>query len=187
MQLLRRSGVIITPRGYARSVFGRGATLGVVLLAGCAAPIASAQVNKPADPNPLLWATVNVCDTSEHPNTIGIRASMPGTANGRETMFMRFQAQYLSGADDKWRNVPGEGDSGFLEVGRADPKARQKGRYIKIQPKTNRVVLRGIVTFEWRLRGKVVRRAQRRTRTGHRSRAGADPPNYSAASCTIKR
>ena len=34
---------------------------------------------------------------------------MPGTAKGRETMFMRFQAQYLSGADDKWRNVAGEG------------------------------------------------------------------------------
>lgn len=183
MRVLRRSGEIITPR----AVFVRGTTLAVVLLAGGGAPLATAQVNKPTDPNPLLWATVNVCDTTDHPDTIGVRASMPGTANGRETMFMRFQAQYLSAADDKWRNVSGKGDSGFLEVGRADRKARQKGRYIKIDPKAARVVLRGIVTFEWRLQGKVVRRAQRRTRTGHRSRAGADPPNYSAASCTVRR
>ena len=187
MRLLRRSVEIITPRRYDRSVYVRGATLAVGLLACCAAPAAMAQVNKPVDPNPLLWATVNVCDTTAHPDTIGIRASMPGTAKGRETMFMRFQAQYLSRQDDKWHNVSGEGDSGFLVAGRADVKARQKGRYIKIKPRTERVVLRGIVTFEWRLQGKVVRRAQRRTRKGHRSRAGADPPNYSAASCTIRR
>jgi hypothetical protein len=186
-QLLRRRGEIITPRGYSRLVLVRGATLAVVLLACCGAQTASAQANKPADPNPLLWATVNVCDTAQHPDTIGIRASMPGTAKGRETMFMRFQAQYLSGADDRWHNVAGEGDSGFLEIGGADVKARQKGRYIKIDPKSERVMLRGLVTFEWRLQGKVVRRAQRRTRKGHRSRAGADPPNYSAASCTVKR
>jgi len=141
----------------------------------------------PTSVSPDPWATVNVCDTTAHPDTIGIRASMPGTAKGRETMFMRFQAQYLSRQDDKWHNVSGEGDSGFLVAGRADVKARQKGRYIKIEPRTERVVLRGIVTFEWRLQGKVVRRAQRRTRKGHRSRAGADPPNYSAASCTIRR
>jgi len=186
MRLLRRTSEIITPRRYPRSVSVRGTTVAVVLLACCAAPVAMAHAKQPADPNPLLWATVNVCDTTSHPKTIGIRASMPGTAKGRETMFMRFRAQYLSSEDDKWHNVPGEGDSGFLQVGRAD-KARQKGRYIKIQARTDRVVLRGIVTFEWRLQGKVVRRAQRRTRTGHRSRAGADPPNYSAASCTIKR
>jgi len=137
--------------------------------------------------NQLLWATVNVCDTAGHPDAIGIRGSMPGTMKGREVMFMRFRAQYLSVEDDKWHDVSGEGDTGFLKAGRADVKARQKGRYIKIEPRNDRVVLRGVVMFQWRRQGKVVRRAQRRTRKGHTSKAGADPAGYSATTCTVKR
>ena len=37
-----------------------------------AAPAQAGQV--PVKP----WATVNVCDTTDHPNQIGIRGSMPG-------------------------------------------------------------------------------------------------------------
>lgn len=165
-------------------MFVRGAVAALLLAASPAGLIAATQAKSS---NRLLWATVNVCDTAARPDTIGIRASMPGTAKGREIMFMRFQAQYLSSEDGKWHNVAGEGDSGFLEVGRADVKARQKGRYIKIEPKTESVVLRGMVTFEWRLGGEVVRRSRRRTRKGHKSRAGADPAGYSATNCTIKR
>src|SRR5436190_17983632 len=45
-----------------------------------------------------LWATVNVCDTLRHPDVIGIRGSMPGVDNHRETMWMRFRVQYYDAA-----------------------------------------------------------------------------------------
>ena len=149
--------------------------------------VATAQAFARPSSNPLLWATVNTCDTARHPNAIGIRGSMPGTMKGREVMFMRFRAQYLSVEDDKWHNVPHNGDTGFLEVGRANVKARQEGRWFPIKPKTDSTLLRGVVTFHWRREGKVVRRAQQRTRKGHTSKAGADPAGYSATYCTIKR
>jgi len=186
MRLLRRTGVIITPRRYPRPLSTRARTFSVALLVVAAGLLATSQAQS-AGSNRHLWATVNVCDTAAHPDTIGVRGSMPGTASGRETMFMRFQAQYHSTQDGRWHNVPGEGDSGFLEVGRANVTARQKGRYIKIEPRSASVLLRGIVTFEWRRKDEVVRRAQRRTHKGHTSKAGADPSGYSATNCVIKQ
>lgn len=158
------------------------ATFAVLLLAISAGPLGSAPAQARSS---LLWATVNVCDTAAHPDTIGIRASMPGTAKGDETMFMRFRTQYLSGDDLTWHNVAGQGDSGFVEVGRANVAARQKGRYVQIQPTTASVILRGVVNFEWRRGGKVVRRAEKRTRKGRKSKAGDDPRGYTAASCKV--
>src|SRR5439155_21705470 len=64
------------------------------------------------------WATVNVCDTASNPDTVGIRGSMPGTGDGTEEMFMRFQVQYLRD-DGSWRLIGASGDSGFIDVGRA--------------------------------------------------------------------
>jgi len=165
----------------------RAATLALMALTLSAGLVATAPAVARSGSNPLLWATVNVCDTAAHPDAIGIRGSMPGTMKGSEVMFMRFRAQYLSVEDDKWHNVSGQGDSGFLEAGRADVKARQKGRYIRVEPRNDSIVLRGVVTFQWRRQGKVVRRAERRTRKGHTSKAGADPPGYSATTCTVKR
>jgi hypothetical protein len=41
------------------------------------------------------------------------------------------------------------------------------------------------VNYRWKRNGKVVRRARRVTELGHRSTAGADPPDFSAATCRI--
>ena len=141
-----------------------------------------------------LWATVNLCDPAElpegiGPNSIGIRASMPGSRDGREIMYMRFRLQYFKDADMKWHNVTGGlSDSGFTRVGLARYKARQGGRYFfNVQPPAGAttVLLRGKVNFEWRLRGKVVRKAVKLTTKGHKSRAGSYPAGYSEATCTI--
>lgn len=133
-----------------------------------------------------LWATVNVCDTATAPNTIGIRGSMPGRRDGRETLWMRFQVQYLSEVDQRWHYVTDGGDSGFVPVGTGRSKPRQAGRSFRIDPSNGRpVTLRGRVSFEWRLKSEVVRRASMRTRRGYESSAGADPPGYTAATCTI--
>lgn len=135
----------------------------------------------------LLWATVNVCDTDGHPNTVGVRASMPGSGFSKERMFVRFQVQYLSAVDDKWHNLGADGDSGWVALGSGRYRARQAGRDFELQqPEAGQTFrVRGAVTFEWRRGTRVVRRARKRTEAGHPGTRGADPARFSAATCVI--
>jgi hypothetical protein len=151
---------------------------------------AAAAYARPADSiyqNKRLWATVNVCDTVGHPDSIGIRGSMPGSGDRAETMFMRFQVQYYTPADRSWHDLDGA-DSGFVEVGSARYRTRQSGQTFTItppRPGTTPYLMRGVVTFEWREDGEVVRRARKRTTAGHPGTKGSDPAGFSAATCTI--
>ncbi|MGH2942662.1 MAG: hypothetical protein ACRDLN_07820 [Solirubrobacteraceae bacterium] len=155
----------------------------VVLVALLAGPSAAANA-RPRDDSRRPWATVNVCDTAAAPNTIGIRASMPGSRSGQEEMYMRFVVQYFSRADEHWHRIAAS-DSGYLYVGRGR-RPRQFGRSFRIEPGPGEpVLLRGLVLFQWRVKSTVVRQESARTRRGHRSNAGADPPGYSASTCTV--
>jgi len=167
MRLLRRRAVIIT-------------LFGVVVCPAALAP-AAAVADEASDP----WSTVNVCDTQGAPNTIGIRASMPGSRSGQQARYMRFVVQYFSRADNRWYRVAAGGDSVYLSIGKGR-RARQFGRSFRIEPLAGEaVLLRGRVYFQWRLKGAVVRRASAVTRKGHRSNTGDDPAGYSASTCTI--
>jgi hypothetical protein len=152
------------------------------------APVAAAKKGPTIYGSPLLWATVNLCDTAEHPDTVGVRASIPGSGIRGERMFMRFQVQYYAADAGEWHNLVSGGDSGWLAVGSASYRARQAGRSFRFQaPSGDRTqVLRGAVTFEWRRGDRVVRRARKRTAAGHPSEAGGDPPGYSAATCELE-
>jgi hypothetical protein len=120
-----------------------------------------------------LWATVNVCDTAAHPDEIGIRAALPARRAG-----VRFRVQYRA-ADGRWRWVQAA-DSGWHRARRA----RESGWSFEVAGDGPRI-LRGVVTYRWRRNGKVVRRARRLTEVGHHSTAGADPADFSAATCRI--
>jgi hypothetical protein len=135
----------------------------------------------------LLWATVNVCDTAGHPDGIGVRGSMPGTGDAADRLFMRFRIQFR-GRGGRWRAIGPAGDSGWVDVGSGRARARQAGRTFTVVPPTRggAFVLRGVVVFQWRRGGRVVRRGRARTRAGHPGTAGADPPSASAATCTIR-
>ncbi|MEA2190705.1 MAG: hypothetical protein QOI73_826 [Solirubrobacteraceae bacterium] len=212
MRLLRRRDQIITPdprvrapeaarhaaaARYARRLSPRSPILACLLLSAIALPAVAAGAQKPiptVEKSRHLWSTVNVCDPVEPPagigpDTIGIRASMPGSRDGREIMFMRFRVQFLSDADQKWHNVTQGGDSGWMKVGRARYKARQSGRNFRLTPPANKttIMLRGKVNYEWRLKGEVVRKATSVTTKGHKSSAGAFPEGYSEATCTITK
>ncbi len=152
-----------------------------LLLALVAAPGASAG----REPEPLLWATVNVCDTEEHPDTIGVRGSMPGNDRGTDRMYMRFTIQYQA-PDGAWRGLSAGGVSRWQSVGSGRWEARQTGYSFQVRPPEGSVRLRGLVRFEWRRRGRVVRREIRATEAGHRSTAGADPRGYSRGVCIIR-
>lgn len=134
----------------------------------------------------FLWATINVCDTLKQPDTIGIRASMPGSGKKGETMWMRFRVQYFSAADDMWHNLSKRGDSGFDKVGSAKLQHRESGVVFRFAPSAaGSYQLRGKVYFQWRRGRKVVRRTAVLTTAGHRSAAGSDPPGYSSDTCVL--
>ena len=184
-------------RGAARSSDVRYRVL-CVLVAGllaAATPSASAasrssavadQTSVPIESSSVLWATINVCDTAAAPDTVGIRASMPGLAR-TASMFMRFQVQYRD-QDGSWRSIASDADSGWRLVGRSRRRAVESGQNFMFLPPADGGAhhLRGVVRFKWVRGDTVVAKAKRVTTAGHRSTAGADPPGYSAAVCDIR-
>jgi hypothetical protein len=167
--------------------------LSLVLLGALLAPASAAAAPVRTPPavdtltqHPDLWATVNACDTVERPDSIGIRASMPGRGP-RETLAMRFRVQYLDPADRKWHFVKDNADSGRQVIGRTRTAAKESGWDFRFKPPAGGgvYVLRGHVTFTWSRRGRTMRKISEVTERGHSRRRGSDPPGYSAAECRI--
>lgn len=133
-----------------------------------------------------LWSTVNVCDTEKSPDSIGIRARMPGDGT-RRRMWMRFRTQFYSDEDFAWKYVSSGGRSPWVEVGSAIFAFKETGYEFTFDAPAagSSFLLRGVVEFQWRSKGgKVVRRTRKFTERGHRTR-GADPRGFSAARCRI--
>jgi hypothetical protein len=139
---------------------------------------ASAAARKDA----ALWATINVCDTAKQPDAIGIRASMPGTPKGAR-LSMRFRVQYRT-SDGAFKDVE-DADSGWRVVGSAKGAAVESGWSFNFAKPAKAVTLRGVVRFRWRRGDALPRQAEVATETGHRSSAGAEPADYSAATCVL--
>lgn len=163
------------------------ATALLVLLSAAPATAQEKKKERTFDKSPLLWATVNICDSEQSPDTIGVRASMPGTGRKNERMFMRFRLQYKSEQSGEWTEFSdAEGTaSTWVSVGRATFKARQSGWSFPftLEP-GQQYELRAIVSYQWRRGGKVVRRLTKKTSKGHRTTL-AEPKDYSAATCVI--
>ena len=151
-----------------------------VLALAAAAPAAGART--PAEP-PETWATVNVCDTLDHPNAIGIRGSMDGMAR-KTAMYMRFRVKFRSG--DGWSYAPLT-DSGWQRIGSGKRGVHDSGWTFRFKPPATggAHILRGLVQFQWRRGKKVVARSRTLTTAGHPDTAGADPSDFSAAICEI--
>lgn len=173
-----------------------------LLAAVCASAALLALAPAPAGAKPRprnLWATVNVCDTESQPNSMGVRARMPGDARRkRAQMYIRFRAHWFSEAEGIWHNVGGSGISRWFRLGSARVRHREAGYTFHFdQPaEGGRFVLRGVVEYQWRERRRVgrrkrvrqvvVRRARANTKGGFESTAGADPPGFSSGLCEIR-
>jgi hypothetical protein len=167
----------------------RSSAFRVRLAAAVAAALAVLALAVSAGAAPGPWATVNVCDTDGHPDGAGVRAWMPGTGKERDELFMRLQLQFLRRSDNSWHTLGGSGDAGFIDVGNGAARGRQAGRTFTLMPPAQgqpAFVLRGVVTYEWRRDGAVFRRARRATTAGHPGTVGAEPDDYSAATCSIR-
>jgi hypothetical protein len=132
-----------------------------------------------------LWATIDVCSPSDQPDVVGVRGSMPGNGNAHDRMYMSFRLQYL-GVGNRWLDVSSGASSGWVKVGAAG-STRQGGTSFDLKPAEGKppVTLRGVVDFQWRNGAKVVTAAAEPTTTGHKALVGADPADYSAATCAV--
>jgi hypothetical protein len=176
--------------GYKRLVAGLLA-LAVLIPAGTLVSSAYAKAAKPSTLERALlhshelWATIDVCSPADQPNTVGIRGSMPGDKRAGDRMYMSFRLQYMT-TSDQWVNLASGASSGFVAVG-SGASSRQGGTSFELKPVAGKpaVTLRGVVDFEWRRGKKIVVSGTESTSAGHRSLAGADPADFSAAACVI--
>jgi hypothetical protein len=130
-----------------------------------------------ASDTPELWATVNICDTAQAPDSMGVRASMPGNGT-RQRMFMRFSAEYWSRSRQAWTPVAGTGVSPWVFVGSAEYARRQAGWtfHFAAPPSGVTFTMRANVEFEWRRSSEPAAqrgdaKAHRRAVKGHRRAA----------------
>ena len=134
-----------------------------------------------------LWATIDVCNPKDQPDTVGIRGSMPGDGQARDRMYMSFRLQYLERNTMRWLDLSTGASTGFVSVGAGAAASRQDGGSFVIAPVAGRpaFTLRGVVDFQWRRGRKVLVSGERPTTVGRLSVSGADPAGYSAATCLI--
>ncbi|MFI4991097.1 MAG: hypothetical protein ACHQHO_09340 [Solirubrobacterales bacterium] len=133
----------------------------------------------------LLWATIDICNPADQPNTVGIRGSMPGDHLTHDTMYMRFRLQYMNAATKTWTDLS-KASASYAAVG-SGSSARQAGRSFQLNPIAGQppFTLRGVVNFQWRHGSAVIAQASRTTSTDRQSLAGSDPAGFSAATCPI--
>jgi hypothetical protein len=173
--------------------------LGAVLAAAAALPFAAAAATPPTPRqggeaalmksllrSRELWATIDVCSPADQPNTVGVRGSMPGDRHPHDKMYMRFRLQYMDSATKRWADLSSAREANFVFVGPGGG-VRQGGRSFQLVPRPGKpaVELRGVVEYQWRRGATVLQSVSRPSGTGHKSVAGADPPDYSAATCAI--
>jgi hypothetical protein len=125
-----------------------------------------------------LWATVNFCNTKSHPNTIGVRGQMPSLGFAAK-LVMQFRVQYWNGK----AFTPVRGLSKTIALGSVTRGVYQAGVGFPFAPHAG--LLRGMVTFEWRLGNRRVGQAMRSTRKGHPRADFGDPKGFSSGSCVI--
>jgi hypothetical protein len=174
-----------------RQIAGLGA---LALLASAPAPAAArtSTARSTAAPHALLtskelWATIDVCNAKDQPNTVGIRGSMPGDGQSRDKLYMSFRLQYFNRTTAQWVDLSNGANTGYFAVGAGAAASRQDGSSFVIAPVPGKpaFTLRGVVDYQWR-RGRTVLATGTRPTTAHRqSVSGSDPPGYSAATCLI--
>ena len=114
-------------RRYRHGVTPLPATLGAIALLMAVAPAgAAARRAESIVHNKRRGRRSTSATRVGHPDSIGIRGSMPGNGDKAEVMFMRFQVQVFDRRDAHWHNLTGA-RLGFVAVGSARYRTRQSG------------------------------------------------------------
>lgn len=141
-----------------------------------------------AERSPDLWATVNKCQ-SPNPidstnDLVGIRGQMPSLGIAA-TMSISVSVSYWNYTDNQFEPANA---SSTLSLGTAAHGAHQGGLDFKFAPPTagsQPYVVRGTITFEWKIAGKVVGTVTRNTGHGYANVGFSVPPGFSAGTCTL--
>ena len=134
-----------------------------------------------AERSKRLWATINVCDTRKHPNTIGIRGEVPALGFPA-TISILLGVDFYSKTDKRFEPDPNATQK--IKVGPVAHGIHQRGVTFRFAPRAGR--LRGTATFSWTRKGKVVGSTKRITTASHHDADFGDPSGFSAATCMIK-
>jgi hypothetical protein len=133
-----------------------------------------------AEASSTAWATVNICNTGAHPNTIGIRAQMPSLGVNAQ-LSMVFEVDYWSKKEKVFKLVPGSATS--VPLGSSRLGLRQSGITLPLTPHGG--TLRGVATLRWTVGGQVVGSTTRVTTAGHPDADFGDPLHHSTATCVM--
>jgi hypothetical protein len=131
-----------------------------------------------AEHSHLLWATINICNTSRHLNQLGVRAEMPALGFA-SSLSMTIQVEYSTGNGFR----PDPGAKTRIRLGSQKTRVHQAGHTFQFVPPAG--LLTAEATFEWQRAGKLLGRVTLRTTGGHHNADFGDPPRYSAATCRI--
>ena len=119
------------------------------------------------------WATINICDPPAKPGAVGVRAFLPPRRGG--TQWARVRLEYFDATARVWRPVRSGGDGGWTRIGSGRrPVLGGTTVTFPVPAAGRRIVLRGLVAFQWRRGRHVLARARVRTTAGH-----ADPADPS--------
>jgi hypothetical protein len=172
-----------------------GAKIAVAVALGCGVAASGAGASSDRAPTPAqvraavaraerskqLWSTINICNSKHHPDTLGIRGQMP-SLGFPAALFMQVQVDYWNYTAKKFEPDPGVQQR--VSLGDPANEVVQGGAEFKFKPPA---VLAGTITFEWKLRGRLIGAKRRATGGGHKNAKFGDPPGYSKNDCTIKQ
>jgi hypothetical protein len=149
-----------------------------------AAGPSSSQIRKAvgsAKRSKRLWATINICDTRRHPNTLGIRGQVPALGFS-SSISIAISVDFWNPATKRFKPDPGVDK--LIRLGNPSDGIQQQGVSFQFSPHAGR--FRGNAVFVWKRSGKVLGQTDRLTTSGHRDADFGDPPGSSAATCTIR-
>jgi hypothetical protein len=168
----------------------------LVTLAGAAGPTAAvaASSKRPAGPTRSqistalarversrnLWATVNICNTKNHPNVVGIRGQMPALGFN-SLLSMQVELRYWSDAAKRYKALPSTRQT--IALGTEKAGLHQSGLSFRFSPHAG--TLAGTIRFEWRLNRRSIGHAVRHTSPDHPDADQGDPVHFSAGKCDI--
>ena len=141
-----------------------------------------------AERSPDLWATVNCCGTCPvNPpsnDVIAIRGQMPGLGKLASTMSMTLSVSFWSTMDNLFE--PANVQS-TISLGKLTGGLHQGGVNFPFSPPPTGTtyLLRGTVTFSWKIGRRVVGSVTRNTGHGYAGVGFSVPPGTSEGTCTL--
>lgn len=142
-----------------------------------------ARAVRSAEQSRSLWATVNICDSRQYHNDLGVRGQMP-TLGFSASLYMVIQVNYWSKVQHRFLPIQSNLATTRLSLGNSSAGLEQDGAVFPFAAHTG--LLNATFTFIWTRGGEVIGQTVRSTTPGHTDADHGSPPHYSAGQCRIR-